>query len=411
MASALFDIENDGEDRGYDATSSTTLHLRLRSADGVSGVQFQIWDPTRFDPSLSPEANPPFKSKGAPLVDLDNGVATGKTLSPVGLTGEITLHLEEDASFAAWILRCIVNGGKTQIGGRVVDDPSLVHERMIVVRDQFNQRPIIATETLQYESPDGWAGAFVPGLEGLDGATGPTGPSGATGPTGGTGATGTSGAADFRVFELTEDFVGGTDVSGSASSGTHIGIYQTASGTWHVSGHGSVTENVGSPDHPGVAALISTDASQGIHLHLGQSLLGGGTVCRFDELEEFTVSVAVQGPAPSNVQFGLRNDTGPHFIRMQSTPLTATWDCQCMTSGTPTDVTAGTVPSSLFSTYSIKQPTVGTIEFSQGGSLIATINTNVPSSAFCNLSFDIYNAAGYGLYVDKLYFKTKPLAR
>lgn len=234
----------------------------------------------------------------------------------------------------------------------------------------------------------------------------------ARGPAGAAGATGAPGpGAEYTVFELDDDFVGGTDVSGSASTGTRVGTYSTSQGSWSVSGSGSVAEFVGSTDHPGVAALISTDASQGIHLHLGQSLLGNGTVCEFQEFEEFTVSVAVQGPAPSNVQFGLRNDTGPHFIRMQSTPLTATWDCQCMTSGTPTDVTAGTVPSSLFSTYSMKQPTVGTIEFWQDGVLIATISTNVPSSALCNLSFDIYNTAGYALYVDKIRFKTKPLAR
>ncbi len=245
MASALFDIENDGEDQGYDATSSTTLHLRLRSADGVTGVQFQVWDPDRVDPSLGPDENPPRKSKGAPLVDLDNGVATGKTLSPVGLLGELTLHLEEDVSFAAWIVRVVVNGGKTQIAGRIVDDPSLVHERMIVVRDEFGARPIIATETTQYED-DGWAAAFVPGPEG---ATGPTGPTGATGATGAAfaPATGTAnGYLSRTVLTSNTTFTTAADLP----DGNFFDIYLYGPGGGAGSGH---VDNSGNPGTGGSA--------------------------------------------------------------------------------------------------------------------------------------------------------------
>jgi len=163
MANALFTINDDADDDGYDATPSEVLALRLKTLPpaGVTSVRFQIWDPDDFDETLDPIRNPPRQSKGAPLLELDNGVATGTSLSPVAIDGEVELTLEANV-FVAYIIRCVVNNGMTTLAdGRVVVDRSLIHERMVVVREN-GVRPIVATETTQYE-PDGWAGAYNEG--------------------------------------------------------------------------------------------------------------------------------------------------------------------------------------------------------------------------------------------------------
>lgn len=159
MADALFTINADSSDQGYDADPEEVLVLRLKNLPvaGVNTVVFQTFAPASFDSSLGIASNPPRSSPGAPVLDLV-GATTGQSVSPVALDGEVEVELPVDS--ASWILRCVVNGGMTTLGdGRTVPDPSLIHERMVVIRDANGLRAVVATETTQY-SDDGWAGAL-----------------------------------------------------------------------------------------------------------------------------------------------------------------------------------------------------------------------------------------------------------
>jgi hypothetical protein len=161
MVSALFDIEEDGTDRGYDAAFDDVLKLRLRQQPpiGVNTVLFQVYDPAGFDDALGIAANPPRQSKGAPNLTLV-GSTSGPAVAPPTVDGEVELTLPaDDADFHSWIVRCVVNNGmRTLASGAQVVDPSLIHQRMIVIRSANGVRKIVVTETGEYEV-NGWAGA------------------------------------------------------------------------------------------------------------------------------------------------------------------------------------------------------------------------------------------------------------
>src|SRR5262245_27511170 len=180
MADALFTINDDDSDQGYDAANDEEIELRLKTlpVSGVDTVVFQVFAPSAFDDSLGITRNPPRASKDAPVLDLE-GSTTGQSVTPVAKDGAVTTTLPSTGSHSV-IVRCVVNGGMRTLGGRSVVDPRLIHERMIVIRDDDGSRKIIATETTQYED-DGWAPEVGRGADGADGATGPTGPTGPTG--------------------------------------------------------------------------------------------------------------------------------------------------------------------------------------------------------------------------------------
>src|SRR6187551_212098 len=222
MADALFTINGDSSDRGYDADPLEELVLQLKTQppSGVQTVRFQVWDAAAFDPSLDPLSNPPRKSKGAPDLVLQ-GATSGPNVSPSSVDGEVTVELPADDR-VAWIVRCDVNGGQATLDdGRVVFDPRLVHERLIAVRDGNGVRPIIATETTPYDL-DGWAGEFAviegpPGPAGAGGADGADGAPGAPGATGATGPAGPQGPAGGGGSSVIRDtFVGGNAASSSS---------------------------------------------------------------------------------------------------------------------------------------------------------------------------------------------------
>jgi hypothetical protein len=160
MPDARFTINADSSDQGYDATALEVLTLRLKTlpVSGVSTVLFQVFDPTGFDADLGIGANPPRSSPGAPLLTLV-GATSGQAVSPASVDGAVTITMP-GTSGHSHIVRCIVNGGMgTLPDGRTGPLPHLVHERMIVVRDDNDLRAVVATETTQYDD-DGWAGAF-----------------------------------------------------------------------------------------------------------------------------------------------------------------------------------------------------------------------------------------------------------
>ncbi len=74
MADALFRINADTDDDGFDATTGQvlTLDLRTQPVSGVSTVRFQIWSEALFDPSLDIVRNPPHSSKDAPELVFDS---------------------------------------------------------------------------------------------------------------------------------------------------------------------------------------------------------------------------------------------------------------------------------------------------------------------------------------------------
>ncbi len=160
MTNALFTVDLDSSNQGFDAAISATLALQLKTlpAAGINTVVFQVFDPAGFSVDLTPDKNPPRQSKGAPDLTLDNGVTTGSSVSPVAVGGIVNVDMPGTAGHG-WLIRCTVNDGVKQVPGRgSVPDPQLIHERMIVIRDAAGLRPIIATEVTQYED-DGWAGA------------------------------------------------------------------------------------------------------------------------------------------------------------------------------------------------------------------------------------------------------------
>lgn len=158
MTDALFTINGDSSDRGYDAAQGELLNLRLKTLPvvGVDSVRFQVWRAANFDPTVDVFVNPPRKAKDSPDLTLSNGVATGGSIAPLAKDGivQTTLPLQGDV---AWKIRCIVNGGQRRLkGGQVVFDRKLMHERIVVIRGANGTRPIIATETDEYDF-DGWA--------------------------------------------------------------------------------------------------------------------------------------------------------------------------------------------------------------------------------------------------------------
>lgn len=156
---ALFDINDDGEDRGYQAANSEVLSLTLRDPSQASTVLFQVWNPAGPDPELGIAANPPRASGGAPILNLATGTQGGQAVMPGDVTDPVTVVMPGSGSHS-WIVRCVVNGGQRTLGnGRVVTDPALIYERGVWIPTGYDTRKIIATESQQF-SVEGWADAI-----------------------------------------------------------------------------------------------------------------------------------------------------------------------------------------------------------------------------------------------------------
>lgn len=163
MVDALFSINDDTNNQGYDATAGEELAFRLKTlpVSGVSTVVFQVFSPDAFAAELGIARNPPRASSGAPVLVLFNDAdAEGQSVSPVAVDGAVGVVLPNDGIAYSWIVRCVVNGGMGRLSdGRIGVRPDFIHERMVVIRDAKNLRRIIASETTQY-SDDGWAQAI-----------------------------------------------------------------------------------------------------------------------------------------------------------------------------------------------------------------------------------------------------------
>lgn len=155
---ALFDINVDGQDRGFQAANAQSLSLKLRDPSSASTVLFQVYNPAAVDPSQGIAANPPRASKGAPVLTLV-GATSGQAVSPSTVSGAVTAAMPVSGSHS-WIVRCVVNGGVRSLpGGTTVADPSLVYERGIWIPTSYGTRKVVATESQHFEL-EGWAGAL-----------------------------------------------------------------------------------------------------------------------------------------------------------------------------------------------------------------------------------------------------------
>lgn len=175
MTDALFRVDEDSGDQGFDAVNGQVLTFTLKTLplSGVRTWELQAYDADSFVPTSRIDRNPPRQSTGAPELVLV-GATSGQRVSPAaGPSGQITCELPASGSHS-WILRSIINGGQRLMpGGQTVDDASLIHERLIAIRDDNGARKIVPTETTQY-SDDGWTDAVnavlgVPGSLALGG--------------------------------------------------------------------------------------------------------------------------------------------------------------------------------------------------------------------------------------------------
>jgi len=164
-ATALFDINADGEDRGFQATGGQVLTLRLRPPvdSEVTHVLFQVWNGGASDDSLGIARNPPRASKDAPILTLV-GSTSGQAVSPSTVGGNVTVTLPGSVGHS-WIVRCVVNGGMRNLpNGSTVFDPTLLHHRGIWIPTGYSTRKPVATEVQEFE-PEGWAGALADLIE------------------------------------------------------------------------------------------------------------------------------------------------------------------------------------------------------------------------------------------------------
>lgn len=156
MPSALFSINSDLTNQGFDATDGQALTFALRDSAGVSSWQLECFSAAGFDSGNSILDNPPRQSTGATELTLDNGAGdTGQLVAASAPSASITCTLPSGES-SSWMLRSVVNGGLDAQGR---PSASLIQERIVVIRDGNGTRAVIATETTQYHD-DGWAEAL-----------------------------------------------------------------------------------------------------------------------------------------------------------------------------------------------------------------------------------------------------------
>lgn len=152
---ALFDCDADGGDAGFDSTTGHVVHFRLRDSTGVSSWILMVWSEDMQETGIPILDNPPRASKGAPLMVL-TGTTTGQSVAAATPASEI-LSAALPAGTNSWIVRSVVNGGMS--GAPSAPDMTLIHERMVVVKNGSGFRKPVVTETMQYEV-DSWAGAL-----------------------------------------------------------------------------------------------------------------------------------------------------------------------------------------------------------------------------------------------------------
>jgi hypothetical protein len=157
---ALFDVNADGLNQGFNGSSGQALTFTLRSPSNIRSWVLQTYDAATYDPNLGVFANPPRSSSEAPELDLV-GSTTGQAVAAATPSSTITTALPSTASAHSYIIRSVVDGGVDDKGRW---DPTKVWERMITVNTVNGVRKIVATERTQY-SDASWEEPFNKALE------------------------------------------------------------------------------------------------------------------------------------------------------------------------------------------------------------------------------------------------------
>lgn len=419
MASALFSINSDLTDQGFQATNLQVLTLRLRQQPpiGVNTVLFQVFAPSGFNPELGIAQNPPRASLSAPTLTIVGGTS-GQAVSPASVDGSVTITMPATGSHS-WIVRCVVNGGlRTLPNGVVVADPTLIHERGVWIPTALGARKVVCTELRQF-SDGGWADALaalpdliipdnsIAAVKLINAAAAPSvlgasvnGPfaemSQATlaGLLRGVGLTVDSTGKlrpiyRPRRFELIERFIGGGVTSGA------IGAYN-----WHLLGTGTpVFARINGDLQSSSRASLTTSgaANDTAVLCLGEALnrtVGSAALSpRLHFVHNFNSDTANKraffgwstnfGDLPTAVSgcIGFLYDSG----------VSGNWQIIGRSGGvgTPT-VTAQAIPPGAAELLTIHQSAPGIYDFYSGATLIGTISSGAPTGAM-NLGIWIQN--------------------
>jgi hypothetical protein len=157
---ALFNVNGDGLNQGFNGSSGQALNFTLRDPVGVRVWTLQTFDLASYDTNLGVFANPPRSSTDAPELVLV-GTTSGQAVAASQPNVAITTNLPATPDAHSYIIRSMVDGGVDDKGRW---DPTKVWERMITVNTVNGVRKIVATERTQY-SDASWEEPFNKALE------------------------------------------------------------------------------------------------------------------------------------------------------------------------------------------------------------------------------------------------------
>jgi hypothetical protein len=224
-----------------------------------------------------------------------------------------------------------------------------------------------------------------------------------------------------RICEWWEDFecVNSTSSTGPHHFGSTVWI------TTALSTGGSVAFLTGEGGHPGICRISTDGGDNSVYcMHRGgpnadsawiigsdikelnviaRLNTGGNTGAFFIGFSEAVQSLAITGTTNSHIMGFLHdpdNDSSIHCITRES-------------DGVATDTDSGTLPGTGWHRYTIRQTTLGTVEFLIDGSVVATHTTQVPDVEAMNLGITLVaRAAGVrSLDVDYVDFTSQTLSR
>lgn len=157
---ALFDVNGDGQNQGFNGSAAQFLTMTLRDPVGVRTWTLQTYAVAAYDPNLGVLANPPRSSTGAPELTLV-GSTSGQSVAASTPNAPITTNLPATTDAHSYIIRSMVDGGLDDKGRW---DSTKVWERMVTVNTVNGVRKIVATERTQY-SDASWEEPFNKALE------------------------------------------------------------------------------------------------------------------------------------------------------------------------------------------------------------------------------------------------------
>jgi hypothetical protein len=212
-------------------------------------------------------------------------------------------------------------------------------------------------------------------------------------------------------------------VQSSSSTGPHH-FGQTVWVTTALSTSGSVVAVANEQHHPGIASVQTDGSDNSVYcIHRGGPNADSPWI-RGTEIKEFNAVARLNTSGnlcaffigfsanTANLSITTTNDHIAGFFHDSDTDSTI----HCVTresAGTATDTDSGVTPGTGWHRYTIRQTTVGTVEFLIDGAVVATHSTQVPDSESMNCGITIVarSAAVAQMYVDYVDFESHPLTR